>query len=717
MTRRFGVEDYLSLKQPAPRVPCHLSPDGRLLAISVQSPRRETTDAQIDGFSPDGVMGELAGSRIVVVDTVSGESREPFPADAVSWAGRWSPDGKRLAAFVQHGGRACVGIWEPGTGQIELVPEARVKGYFGFCVPLWTPDSKKVVAKLWPLKDLAEEEPSANDLPVAVQSFDPDTGEDEAEKGREDHHWRADLGVIDVETGEVVRLAPGFAWSVAKMAPDGHAIAFLHHRETDEALYQLYADLVTVPLDGTMPVTIAEDLPEKWFGLPFSWSPDSMSIAFSTTHRKSPQELFIVSADGSGKPVHLTPVGFAISEYEAPMWSVDGTKVYCVGAGSVWEAAADGTSARRVVKRDELHVRYCLQSQESHTLWGTDRSCLLLVAKNNETHHDAIVRADLVTGATEVLLEMVEVDIGSHWVTDVDLVRSKCFFQSAGPHTLDEIWQVGVDGRDPCWLWAYNETMADVEFADSQTIEYQDANGDPQKSVLFLPAGYTEGDRAPLVVDVYGGIKPSDGGRMFNVYAQLLASRGYAVLYPDMPLRGPNPMSQFPGLTIPAVNRTVELGYVDPDRVAVQGQSYGAYTVLGLITQTDIFKAALAQAPCMANMTSNYALAVGLCESGQGGMGGTPWEKRNTYIENSPFFYLDRVKTPLLMVCGSEDKVACSQGKEVYVGLRRLGKRVELREYKGQGHWHGNWSARHVQDVYRRIFEWYDTYLGSSPGE
>ncbi len=76
---------------------------------------------------------------------------------------------------------------------------------------------------------------------------------------------------------------------------------------------------------------------------------------------------------------------------------------------------------------------------------------------------------------------------------------------------------------------------------------------------------------------------------------------------------------------------------------------------------------------------------LGWTETGQSRMGGTLWEKRDTYVENSPIFYLDRVTTPLLLVCGSEDNVPRSQAEEVFVGLRRLGKRVELRRYEGRG--------------------------------
>ena len=96
-------------------------------------------------------------------------------------------------------------------------------------------------------------------------------------------------------------------------------------------------------------------------------------------------------------------------------------------------------------------------------------------------------------------------------------------------------------------------------------------------------------------------------------------------------------------------------------------------------------------------------------------MGGTPWQYRNRYIENSPFFYLDRVQTPVLIEYGEDDPtVAPYQSQEAFVGLRRLGKIATLVGYPDEGH--VLQTTAHQQDFWQRMLDWLNTYLPSSDG-
>ena len=148
------------------------------------------------------------------------------------------------------------------------------------------------------------------------------------------------------------------------------------------------------------------------------------------------------------------------------------------------------------------------------------------------------------------------------------------------------------------------------------------------------------------------------------------------------------------------------------------GASYGGYSVVSLIAQTNRFRAALAIAPAGVNMMSFYAChkggGIGWCETGQARLGGSPWENRSAYIENSPFFYLDRVSTPLLVVCGTGDQPGSNQAEETFVALRRLGQRVELRLYKDEHHGTGSWSRDGLEDLYRRVVDWFDAHVAEA---
>ena len=140
----------------------------------------------------------------------------------------------------------------------------------------------------------------------------------------------------------------------------------------------------------------------------------------------------------------------------------------------------------------------------------------------------------------------------------------------------------------------------------------------------------------------------------FNM--QLLATRGYAVLFPDAPLREGKPVADLMRTVMPGVDAAIEQGYADPDRLAIMGQSYGSLNTLAIITQTTRFKAAvITAAVAHPDLFADYLGSTGYYEQGQGNMGGTIWEYHDRYLENSPLFLFDRIETPLLIGQGERD--------------------------------------------------------------
>jgi dipeptidyl aminopeptidase/acylaminoacyl peptidase len=246
--------------------------------------------------------------------------------------------------------------------------------------------------------------------------------------------------------------------------------------------------------------------------------------------------------------------------------------------------------------------------------------------------------------------------------------------------------------------------------------------GEHLQGTLLLPPHATPGVPLPLVVWVYGGSMGSDSrnrygfgwGPTFNM--QTLATRGYAVLYPDIPIHSGTPVQDLSSAVMPAVNKLIELRIADPERLAVMGQSFGGYNTLSLITHTTRFKAAVITGSGAAELFEGYsrfhsgtAVNIGYYEQGQGSMGGTPWELTTRYFENSPFFYLDRVTTPLLIARGTEDAISSGSGA-VFTSLQRLHKPVELIEYEHEDH--VVQRPANVIDLWERRIEWLGRYLG-----
>jgi len=729
--KSLTIEHLINVQRPTDRTPLHLSKDGRWLALSVQGTQRDTAVAMEHGFRADGVGWQMMGSRVLIVDTATGASKEPFPSGSVSWGAQWSPDGSQLAAYVQHEGMACVGIWVLESDTYQLLRQAPIRASFGFEVPQWTPDSSGVVAKLWPASGSAkrhsiENLPSPDDASVTVFAFDP---AHEKETSRKSGAWlfdgaRCDLGYVDVATGDVQKLVSDWSLRGWRIAPDGHAVAVLKMAEYGQEEYLLYHDLVIIPFDGTPPKTVADGIWNS-YGIGFNWSPDSRYIAYTTgdEDRRRPGQVFIVSADGSEAPNGHTGEGnFHANDYAGPRWSADGDSIYCLADDGIWEFASDGVTRRNITESLKQRVSLWVQPPAGVTLWTPDGESLLVVTRDKVTKNHTLIRMDIETGQATGLVEFAQRCLNNTFAVEVASDGSACYLiMETADHPL-EIWAANGDFSDPHRLCSLNPELDDVALGKARLIEWRGPDGNTRRGALLLPPDYEEGQRLPVIFQVYGGSPGSVTLHEFGlgwdiVNSQLLASRGYAVLYPDMPMKDMEPMYQLSSLILPAVNQVIDLGIADPNRLGLMGHSYGGYCVLALLTQTDCFRAAICSAG-MVNYTSAYGWmndggdsGWGYFEVGQGRMGGTLWERRSSYIENSPLFYLDRIHTPLLLICGTEDKGATVQAKETFSALRRLQQKVELRMYHGEDHWPGAWSEGNLRDLCGHVIDWFDKHL------
>jgi dipeptidyl aminopeptidase/acylaminoacyl peptidase len=269
-----------------------------------------------------------------------------------------------------------------------------------------------------------------------------------------------------------------------------------------------------------------------------------------------------------------------------------------------------------------------------------------------------------------------------------------------------------------------NPQLGNYVFGRSRILEWLSTDGELLRGALLLPAGYQQDRKYPLVVFVYPGNSGSETAYRFGLFGfapyynmQLLATRGYAVLYPDCPVHPGTIMQDVANAVLPGINRVIEIGIADPKRVGVMGASLGGYGALSLIVQSQRFKAAIMHSG-LGNLTSGYgemsedgsAYLVGVLEENRRTQLGTPWTARERYIENSPVFYLDRVETPLLIMHGSKDfAVEPFLSEEIFVDLRRLGKPVVYVKYEGEGH--GIERYHNQIDFVERVIDWFDKYL------
>ena len=212
---------------------------------------------------------------------------------------------------------------------------------------------------------------------------------------------------------------------------------------------------------------------------------------------------------------------------------------------------------------------------------------------------------------------------------------------------------------------------------------------------------------------------PAAGRSIINF--SFYVSRGYVVFVPDIPYTTGEPGQSAANAILPGVESLVAQGFVDEEKIGMQGHSWGGYQTAYLVTQTDMFACAESGAP-VSNMTSAYGgirWGSGMSrmfqyERTQSRIGEDLWAARDKYIQNSPVFYADKINTPLLILHNDKDgAVPWYQGIELFVALRRLEKPAWMLNYNGNPHW--VMGQKNRRDFAIRMQQFFDHYLMDAP--
>jgi dipeptidyl aminopeptidase/acylaminoacyl peptidase len=276
-------------------------------------------------------------------------------------------------------------------------------------------------------------------------------------------------------------------------------------------------------------------------------------------------------------------------------------------------------------------------------------------------------------------------------------------------------------GARPQAVTSVNATWSAVPLAAPELVTYKSFDGQPIEASLLLPRGTPSG-RGPLpfVLLIHGG-PTGRWADAFEPWGQLLAARGYAVLYPNV--RGSTGYGhRFVEMNradwgggdfkdaMAGVDAMIARGVADPERLGIGGWSYGGYMAAWAVTQTTRFKAAVSGAPVI-DMASEFGTEVG--PQYDEWFYGTPYERLDGFIKSSPMTYVKNVKTPTLLLQGEADETdPIGQSQQFYRGLKRYGVDAELVVYPREPH--GLREEKHLLDRLTRIIAWYDSHLKAS---
>jgi dipeptidyl aminopeptidase/acylaminoacyl peptidase len=665
MNRRpVEIDDLLKIKFPHNPA---LSPDGRRVVFAL---------ARLDHES-----NEWRGS-LWMVPTADG-APTPFTSDEARDASPvWSPDGRWIAFLSNRGGKRRGR--KKAVMQLWVIPvdggEARQLTFFktGVTQPAWAPDGLTLVfvsrGTLDKLEADAKGAGGAEDDELIVREI---TRPKYKFDGMGFLEGYAHIWTVPLDGGDPAPLTEGdYDHEAPAWLSGGREIIFVANR-TPEADFSFVRDVWAVDAQTRTLRQITHHTGPAFSLVP---SPDSRTIAFvgHDFHAKSATNngLWIVPTSG-GQVTNLT-AGFDQS----------------VGN-------AVGSDARLVPLFPT-------------PAWTPDGSAVIFFATDHGRTH--LYRIGVADRKIQQLTEGWEV------IADLTAAAGQVVYQRMSPTSLDELWLLPASG-DPRRLAGFNDDLlSQFDIKEPQRFTYTGVNGWPMEGWLQTPPGFDPKKKYPAILRIHGGPHAAYGDT-FNHYVEVLAARGYVVVWTNP--RGSQGYGEaFTRAVVTdwggkdsqdillGLDHAIAQGCIDPERVAVTGGSYGGFMTNWLITHTQRFRCAITEV-CVSNLHAFFGTSDIGATWGEVEWGATPWDDPEKLLAHSPVMYVKNVTTPVLVTANEADhRCPVEQSEQFYMALRKLGKEATFLRFQGESHTMGsNGRPKPRMERLRRLTAWFDKYL------
>jgi dipeptidyl aminopeptidase/acylaminoacyl peptidase len=491
-----------------------------------------------------------------------------------------------------------------------------------------------------------------------------------------------------------------------------------------------YGDMYLVDLKTGQRKKVSEHFRS---GAPFAMSPGGKFVLYFDERQND----WFTYRLSDGARVNLTEklrLNFWREDHDTPNlppaygtagWTSDDRSVLVYDKYDIWEIRPDGSGAHMVTggegRKQQIVFRYRGLEPDQRAI--PDDKPLLLAANEDRTEDSGFYRATL-NGASVpekiIMLPKAFGQITKARNADRLVVTASRFDE------FPDLWVTDTNFRDMKKVSSANPQQSEFVWGRTELVKYRNADGKELRAILAKPENFDPAKKYPLMVYIYEELseglhtyRPPAPGTSINITRYV--SNGYVVLMPDIVYDTGYPGESAEKCVIPAVNSLVAQGYIDPKRIGIQGHSWGGYQITHLITRTNMFAAVQAGAS-VSDMVSAYGgirWGTGMSrafqyEKTQSRIGAPPWDAPLQFIENSPIFWVEKVKTPYLSIHNdADDAVPWYQGIEFFSALRRLGKEAYMFVYNGEPHGLRNRDNMKHWTVHQD--EFFDHYLLGKP--
>ena len=631
-----------------------ISPDGRTIAYVRRS---------------NDIMTDRARRTIWLVDVATGEQR-PLLAGSGSYSSpRWSPDGSRLAYVASEGGSPQLYVrWMASSESARITGLPDSPGSL-----TWSPDGRR----------LAYSMQVPDDAPKLGQSPEKPEGA----------KWADPLQVIDKVT---------------------------YRFDSEGYLKPGYEQIFWVPADGGAPTQLTFGTTNA--GGPLAWTPDGRSILFSAdlspNWQREPlqSEVYKISIDG-GAPVALTTRD---GPDNSPAVSPDGRHIAWVGFDDkhlgyqntrLYVMNIDGSDKRMLTGSLDRSV--------SSPAWVGDNSIYVQVEDRGV---NKVERVGLDGSIREIASDMGFGELDRPYAGgDFSVSRNGVVALTSGDALHPNQVAVATNGNARRLTRLSSSLLDSKVLAQVQRLAVTSSYGQrPIDAWMVTPPDFDPAKKYPMILEIHGGPYAAYGPQ-FSSDDQLYASHGYVVVYSNP--RGSTSYGEafangiekaYPGHDyddlMSVVDTAIASGHVDPNNLFVTGGSGGGVLTAWIVGKTDRFRAAATQKPVIdwaswgltadiAGFSSPYWFAK------------RPWEDPMGYWQRSPLSLVGNVKTPTLVVVGSEDyRTPDSEAEQFYEALQLRG--VPTMFVKVPGAAHETFTDRPSQSAAKAsaILAWFDRY-------